>query len=733
MSKPDDTQTQTEGDSKVVDGESIAQIVKAEDGSIVSHVAQSQIGDIIDSIVVMPGGKVSINYADGRHESFNESAVRQRYLEAIVAHERFIRWADERYIDGTARLLPMNVAPYDLRRSERTARPKRDLIGVVEEHFVRGERVLILGEPGAGKTTALERLTYLYACRALEDTTTPLPVLIPLNRYDGNLLQIIRAALNAVGGLELSEGQMDTLVANVEALILFDGLNELGGQRELGVRAIRNFMDAHPRHRYAVTCRTYDYDNDLEVKEAWEVQPLDERDVERYLKAHLGDEGGKLFDRIRQDRRMLDLARNPLRLQMIKDASGGGELPQNRGELFRDFVKKVLWREKQKGDQAHRIPGRVKAGALTRLGYAMQRDRTLQCQERQIKDCFVGYLQDWSEPHNWRALLTEIKSNGLLCPEGNQWAFVHEALQEYFAASHLVEMGGGLQILHSWGRDAWARETIVLFLWLAELVVAVEEACRFMEDVEIDLRIRIAAGEILGELGDPRLGRKVKVPAGEFTMGNNEDDRGKPLHKVYVPDFCIDKYPVTDSQYKEFVEATGHRCPNHWENNNYPRGTANHPVTWVDWYDANSYCEWLGKKLGRECRLPTEAEWEKAARGDGSNHMYPWGNDWRAVCNTKESKVGGATPVGLYPQGASPYGVLDMSGNVWEWCTTLYRPYPYDAEDGRENVHVKGERVLRGGAWNLDKQLAQCFTRNKSMPKKRYANRGFRCVYPLAK
>lgn len=474
MSKPDDARMPTDGDSKVLANESIAQIVKAEDGSIISHVAQSQIGgDVVNSIVVTAGGDVIISYADGRHESFDASAMRQRYLEAIVASERFNRWADERYIDETARPLPMHVAPRDLRQPERERRvgPKRDLIEVVEENLASAKRVLILGDPGAGKTTALERLAYLYARRGLDDVAIPLPVLIPLNRYDGNLVHVLRASLNEVGGLELNEEQTDTLMSNIEALVLFDGLNELGRWRESGVRAIRGFMAANPRHRYVVTCRTQDYRNDLEVKEAWEVQPLDEQDVERYLKAHLGDEGIELYSQIRREERLLRLlwlARNPLLLRMIKDTSVGGKLPRNRGELYRGFVKKMLWREGQKGGRAHSIPGLVKERALAQLAYSMQCDDVLHCKERKVNDCFVDYLQDWSEPYNWRELLEEIKLNGLLRPAGGGWTFTHQSLQEFFAAYALEEAGLPGDVLDDViGKTEW-NEVIFLLSGITE-------------------------------------------------------------------------------------------------------------------------------------------------------------------------------------------------------------------------------------------------------------------------
>ena len=136
---------------------------------------------------------------------------------------------------------------------------------------------------------------------------------------------------------------------------------------------------------------------------------------------------------------------------------------------------------------------------------------------------------------------------------------------------------------------------------------------------------------------------------------------------------------------------------------------ANHPVVKVSWYDAMEYCKWLNEKLQGEIgalavRLPTEAEWEKAARGEQGNE-WPWGNEFDAAkCNSSEGGKGDTTPVGAYsPQGDSPYGAADMAGNVWEWCHSIFKPYPYKADDGREKESGSELRVVRGGAWIVDR------------------------------
>jgi formylglycine-generating enzyme required for sulfatase activity len=150
-------------------------------------------------------------------------------------------------------------------------------------------------------------------------------------------------------------------------------------------------------------------------------------------------------------------------------------------------------------------------------------------------------------------------------------------------------------------------------------------------------------------------------------------------------------------------------------------------VVRVSWYDAADYCRWLSEATGKPYRLPTEAEWEKAARGTEGN-IYPWGDSWdRKRCNTKEDGRRDTTPVGAYPLGASPYGLLDMAGNVWEWTTSLLWNYPYQADDGREDPSSPDSRVLRGGSWLNLYDTARTTYRRSYVPAYHSRLHGFRC------
>ena len=227
------------------------------------------------------------------------------------------------------------------------------------------------------------------------------------------------------------------------------------------------------------------------------------------------------------------------------------------------------------------------------------------------------------------------------------------------------------------------------------------------------LRRRIAAAEALGQIGGSSFWSRpygepewITIPAGPFQMGE-----GAERHTVILPEFWMARAPVTNAQYELFVRLGAGRPPDRWEGRAVPRGREAHPVTDVTWRDAMAYCRWLSQMCGKLIRLPSEAEWEKAARGDTDSRIYPWGDDFDpARCNTRESGIGDTTPVGVFARGASPYGCLDMAGNVWEWTRSLWSKdggepefgYPYDPSDARredEEVSDDVGRVLRGGSW----------------------------------
>lgn len=213
----------------------------------------------------------------------------------------------------------------------------------------------------------------------------------------------------------------------------------------------------------------------------------------------------------------------------------------------------------------------------------------------------------------------------------------------------------------------------------------------------------------------------VYVPAGEFTFGSDYGDPCEtPAQTVFLPAYYIDKTEVTNWAYKKFVDETGHRPPLHWDGSAIPPGLEDHPVVWVSWDDAVAYAAWSGG------RLPSEMEWEKAARGpDG--RTYPWGNRFDpAKANTWEAGIHAPAPVGSFPEGKSPYGVLDMAGNVAEWVADQFSPYPKAKTMLPE--YSREMRVLRGGSWTFNAYYARTTHRYPRAPTERHGSYGFRTV-----
>ena len=238
----------------------------------------------------------------------------------------------------------------------------------------------------------------------------------------------------------------------------------------------------------------------------------------------------------------------------------------------------------------------------------------------------------------------------------------------------------------------------------------------------------------------------VLIPAGEFLMGGADDEAynsEQPVHPVYVDAFYMDKYLVTNAQYKVFVDANPQwrkdLIPDayhdgfylsYWNGGSYPDAKDNHPVTWVSWYTAMAYARWAGK------RLPTEAEWEKAARGGLVGMKYPWGNTIDENLANYEENIGNTTPVDRYmPNG---YGLYDMSGNVDEWCfdaydATFYASSPprnpvAGGQVGNDFTRIKSNRVLRGGSWFFVARHLRVAFRNGLPPTCTNVFSGFRCA-----
>jgi formylglycine-generating enzyme len=250
----------------------------------------------------------------------------------------------------------------------------------------------------------------------------------------------------------------------------------------------------------------------------------------------------------------------------------------------------------------------------------------------------------------------------------------------------------------------------------------------------------------------------ARIPAGDFLMGtSNAQDDERPVHRVYMSEFFIGRFPVTNDEYARFIQETGHRAPSirelpliasgardglftelaaayEWKDGHPPAGHGSHPVVLVPHDDALAYCRWLSDALGRLARLPTEAEWEKAARGGTDGQKYPWGDDidpsrGNYLADPAVKNERGTRPTGTYPPNA--YGLYDMAGNVWEWVSDWYASDYYSISDSRNprGPESGSMRIVRGGSWvNEDVGMLRCAYRHQVPPDTYAHSVGFRIV-----
>ena len=263
---------------------------------------------------------------------------------------------------------------------------------------------------------------------------------------------------------------------------------------------------------------------------------------------------------------------------------------------------------------------------------------------------------------------------------------------------------------------------------------------------------RFEAGEILGVLDDPRLAvsesNLIRIPTGKFERGSMDFKNTQPVRQIELDECFIGKYPVTNQEYREFIKAGGYQNRELWSeagwqwrervNINEPRywhhrkwNGPNFPVVGVSWYEAEAYCNWLRSVTGKVYRLPTESEWEKAARGV-EGFQYPWGNEWHNdYCNSRESELIRTSPVGIFLQGKSPYGCMDLAGNIWEWCADWYdKDYYRQSPTQNPPGPTTGKtRVLRGGSWDYHAEGLRSSVRLRDIPGNWRSSVGFRILF----
>jgi formylglycine-generating enzyme required for sulfatase activity/predicted MPP superfamily phosphohydrolase/energy-coupling factor transporter ATP-binding protein EcfA2 len=488
----------------------------------------------------------------------------------------------------------------------------------------------------------------------------------------------------------------------------------------------------------------------------------------------------------------------------------GKRIPEQRADLYDRIVENLLWRRFHDPAEPEKV-NEVRE-FLMLLAFDMQNKnlKTFEVGDGvEVLKKIIPFQKEDEQAHVYQRrihhLFDEIEPNcGLFNRlSGGEIEFTHLTFQEFMAAKHIVYMDIDY---NKFLENEWWAETILLYTGLLSLEMrkrsnnVVEEILKAkQEDENIKRRLwllgsralrdfqpskrddkvvalardklyelietnasieeRFEAGEIVGTLGDSRIraDNMVLVKGGKFMRGSNEDDADaysneKPQREIYLDDFMIGKYPVTNEEFKEFVGGGGYgkarkdmwseegwrwreeneiSKPEYWHDRKW--NGPNFPVVGISWFEAEAYANWLSEKTGHRYRLPTEAEWEKAARGT-KGFKYPWGEHFdKNLCNSFELGLRRTSPVGIFPEGKSPYGCFDMAGNVWEWCSDRYNDKYYaNCPDSNPKGPSDGaDPVVRGGYWYDYARICRSADRDHDDPRDRGCDLGFRLLQEL--
>ena len=712
-----------------------------------------------------------------------------------------------------------------------------------ESNDYRG--LVVLGDPGCGKTTLLKYVALCLAqARPESETGVPpgrLPLFLPLREVEDfgvSLAQALHARYR-VPSLELPVGFFEQALESERCLVLLDGLDEVATPetRLEAIEWIEAERKVRPGNQFVLTSRFSGYRAEVRMPGHYlevHVRDFSDEQVHQFVRQwyhqieikQRGDEprwhdearnrADDLLRHLGRSDTLRRLSCNPLMLQItcIVHRTQGG-MPRHRSELYDECLRVLL----QNWDEAKGLEVFLTATEARQVlrPFALwlhgKEGRTF-AEADEVRQQLLPQLERIGkqtrkrevEEHLDRILTSVRDRSGLFVGYGvTRYGFQHLSFQEFLAAEEMVKRGLHAKLTTTFGASWWREPTLLAVglddpqfqkNFFHELIRAdafidkldlaldcvrealapdVAEFASALGDRRFDWRRRHNCAMLLREIGGPpavnalsailenpdedehrviaaardaliQLGVRqgelaetevirttadiavnqtdgtelIRIPAGEFTMGS-EKGAEKPVRQVHLDDYWIARNPVTNAQYRRFIEATGHDKPSYWDQKRFNK--PNQPVVGVTWHDAKAYCDWAGLEL------PTEAQWEKAARGT-NGQTYPWGEDEPSdkLCNFN-GNVGATTEVGSYPDGASPYGCLDMAGNVFEWCQDWYGEYNPKKTKDPTGPSKGTSKVLRGGCWykGLDASWVRCAYRNRLPPVGRTNRIGFRC------
>ncbi len=713
---------------------------------------------------------------------------------------------------------------------------------VVLEQTLGNRRVVLIGDPGSGKSTFLRRAAF-ELCRNLRGTRPPdappflaaddrrFPILVAVSDF-AKLLEADQSpkASDAPDWIPyflgrqseeyrwgLGEAFFRRKLDQGGCLLMVDGLDEAPNRRmrERIARIFESAARSFPKADFLVTTRPQTNVGDAMLDRSFhpiQIGTLQRPEIDvffdhfaRALGFPEGEAGAfkKSLEAALDSRpEIAEMATNPVRLTALAVLQHNDQrLPEYRVDLYASILG---WLAQARQDLPGRPTPEKCLAYMRKLALDMQDSdggRLVQIGQRPAA-VFLAHEFGGSVEANEDLLMSETQHSGILLAVGNDLKFWHLSSQEFLAARELVSLSdtelfarvaaGGKLFLGEWretmrllggllykqgeGRIAEFVRALLGSLGggapLTQRVECVALLSAMMQDLrpmgywpktadfersvlsiaeifqggaeDIEIGKRAEAADLLGQVGDPRLKQDnwVTIPARTFRMGaqkKNEKapnydpeafDNESPVHEVNLPAFRIQRYQVTVLEFGEFVAAGGYSARAHWpqgfgkfaepEDWERQKQFPNRPVVGVSWFEAAAYCSWKGQ------RLPSEAEWEGAARGPQGSR-YPWGDQPKLDPSRAnyEMSVGHPTPVGLYPTGNTADGLCDMLGNVWEWCEDWFGPYQADGQ--RERKY----KVIRGGSWGNVTRFVRASVRLRGEPSNRLLI-GFRCVGELS-
>jgi hypothetical protein len=743
-------------------------------------------------------------------------------------------WIDIRGLQvgtGKAHRFPIEdlYIPLTTARSARAAAEGAERKPMKLEAALACHRLVIVGDPGSGKTTFLRRVAFAL-CDAAATPAAPddaatgfLPRLtaifrraapavlgpaLPLLIRIADLAEHIRSCRSTPSqgapttaespawlvhflktksqefNWDLDAGFFERKLSDGSAILLLDGLDEAPrkAERESIARLFEHATQAYKQCRFVVTTRplTYTGRSLLEGFETAQIEPLGAEAIQRFLEhwcrglfpesAHAAElHLAELAEALRSSAEIRRMARNPVMLTALAVVHWNERrLPEQRADLYESVLN---WLARSREKREGREPADRCLAILQQLALGMQSQpegRALQVSKGRAADMLAPQFDAVPEPRRRQIAQEFVEQeevdSGIVVSRGSEIRFWHLTFQEYLAARAIAGLADKAQqnllltaeriykpewrevalllggVLHKQGKDKMDGLVSALLEKGECPSLAQQVRCagllgamvrdlrpfnyqpadpryqRTMDAVlgifdvdkayDIEFSVRLEAAEALGQAGDPRLRHDNWI-----TIEGGGPANPKP--------FQIGRYPVTVEEYRHFVEDEGYQNESWWRARGFGQNTEprdwdeqllhpNRPVTGVSWYEAAAYCAWAG------ARLPSEAEWKRAARGL-TGWEYSWGNEAPDEKRANfDMKVGEPTPVGLYPAGATPEGVADMAGNVWEWVKDWYE---------RDKM-----RVLRGGSFVDDTSLLRAASRARFAPDVRIYDNGFRCA-----